>query len=654
MSPNGKYIVKLNFNGTVRKVEIDDTLPVSNTARHIHLLDRRNPNLLWPALIEKAYLKFRGGYDFPGSNSATDLWTLTGWIPEQVFVQDKEFDPNALWKRIQNAHKYGDVLVTLGTGVLTEAAEQDIGLSGEHDYAVICLREHDGRRLLQIKNPWSQAPIWKGRVYDPYSRQGDSTEPRHVNIMDMDDDVFVTSKVNMDTSLPTSAIWIDLESVCLYFEYIYLNWNPGLFKHRQDIHFSAPVETHALSFIDSPQCSLSIAQESITWLLLSRHYHSREDNSPEDVQDSGDDTFTLYVFDKIGTRIMSSQGYLTRGPSSDTPQSLLRIDDLRPKELYTVVVAPDRPPLTANTLTLSAFANASIDLELARSQYLQTVTHDGTWDEITAGGNAYSPTYAQNPQYKLEITQPTQVAAVLETPIRDIAIHARVVRGKGRRVATVRARDVVIASGDYKRGGTYAEGTVETGSYTVIVSTFNMGELAPYTLRIMSDVPVTLTQLAREGAGRIRTRLAPATFQIGQQRLAMPLLPKRMTRFKVFATHSSRNAPMSPSIPVSAAASTMIGHAQEMSMVRVTVELGSDPERQILIASSEGEFSNALAGVRTEEIDISPDMARDEVMWLVIERLVVSHDLKEDVFDVDIFYEQPDSLAVGVWRRFDD
>ena len=87
MSPNGKYVVRLNFNGTYRKVEIDDRLPVSKTARVMHVIDRRNPGLLWPALIEKAYLKVRGGYDFPGSNSGTDIWILTGWIPEQVFLQ---------------------------------------------------------------------------------------------------------------------------------------------------------------------------------------------------------------------------------------------------------------------------------------------------------------------------------------------------------------------------------------------------------------------------------------------------------------------------------------------------------------------------------------------------------------------------------------
>ena len=86
-SANGKYIFRLYFNGQYRKVTIDDRLPVSRTSRTLHVIDRKQPKLLWPALVEKAYLKTRGGYDFPGSNSGTDIWILTGWIPEQLFLQ---------------------------------------------------------------------------------------------------------------------------------------------------------------------------------------------------------------------------------------------------------------------------------------------------------------------------------------------------------------------------------------------------------------------------------------------------------------------------------------------------------------------------------------------------------------------------------------
>jgi calpain-7 len=87
VSPGGKYIFRMHFNGCFRQVTIDDRLPCSRTDRSLFVVDRHNPQLLWPALMEKAYLKVRGGYDFPGSNSGTDLWVLTGWIPEQLFLQ---------------------------------------------------------------------------------------------------------------------------------------------------------------------------------------------------------------------------------------------------------------------------------------------------------------------------------------------------------------------------------------------------------------------------------------------------------------------------------------------------------------------------------------------------------------------------------------
>ena len=78
----------LFFNGCQRQIVIDDLLPQSRQRTPLHVVSKINPDLVYPALIEKAFLKVFGGYDFPGSNSSADLYVLTGWIPEVVQLQE--------------------------------------------------------------------------------------------------------------------------------------------------------------------------------------------------------------------------------------------------------------------------------------------------------------------------------------------------------------------------------------------------------------------------------------------------------------------------------------------------------------------------------------------------------------------------------------
>jgi calpain-7 len=69
-NPEGKYMVKLWLNGVARQVVVDDRLPIDKNSNLLcsNSSSSREQLELWVSIIEKAYMKLCGGYDFPGSN----------------------------------------------------------------------------------------------------------------------------------------------------------------------------------------------------------------------------------------------------------------------------------------------------------------------------------------------------------------------------------------------------------------------------------------------------------------------------------------------------------------------------------------------------------------------------------------------------------
>jgi calpain-7 len=288
-NPQGKYLVKLWLNGVARCVVIDDLLPIDKYGR---LLCSQTTTTasgevgqleLWVSLIEKAYMKLCGGYDFPGSNSGVDLFSLTGWIPERVLfakdstkVRDFETHPERAWERIYSANTFGDCLITVSTtSEMTESQADAIGLVTGHAYAVLSVVEtKNGTRLLQLKNPWGRKG-WIGR----YS-SGDSNSWSDPGLC-----AEVGYNAELAAKQDDGIFWICWQDILHHFKNFHLSWNPSLFKFRATMHGCWPKDQgpvdDSFNVGDNPQYLLHLSESAISrkasvWILISRHVTKQE------------------------------------------------------------------------------------------------------------------------------------------------------------------------------------------------------------------------------------------------------------------------------------------------------------------------------------------------------------------------------------------
>ncbi|KAJ5086091.1 hypothetical protein N7532_010862 [Penicillium argentinense] len=609
LCPIGKYVFSFYFNGAFRKVVIDDRLPSSKTSRSLHVIDRNNPSFLWPALVEKAYLKVRGGYDFPGSNSGTDLWVLTGWIPEQVFLHNEDATSDEIWGRLYKAFSYGDVVLTIGTGKLTELEQKGLGLVSEHDYAILNMKEDGGRRQFLLKNPWAGA--------EPTTRQASRDDP--------------------PSHLSPGTFWMDCEEVLQNFENLYLNWNPGLFKYREDIHFTwdlSPGRVVAKSFVKNPQFSVHNESGGTVWLLLGKHFktdHHRLMKNP-DPESREVGFISIYIFQADGKRVSLSDGALYRGPFVDSPNTLMRLE-MPPKTTYTAVISEQSLPSSTQNFTLSAFSTSHVSVARSQDRYMCLNKAVGSWTSLTAGGNAESARYSSNPQFSLQVSEKTDVSILLESEEAELATHVKLFWSNGQRIARVRSRDIIADSGDYRRGCALAETTsLEKGIYTIVCSTFASDQVGHFTLWISSDIPCTVQPLASEFAGRRVAVSDVGVLHPGKDRMLASLQTSRLTRLRLIARNKlskigSRSVAPSP--------------------VLMTVELGQGPYKEVLAASEDGSHCDAASGVRVDDFDLSPNLDSRGQVWIVIERIGGPGGQVEDHFEVEALAEE--RVEIGEW-----
>lgn len=476
LSPNGKYIFRFYFNGCWRRVDIDDTLPTSTNSRLLHVIDRSRPGLLWPALTEKAYLKVRGGYDFPGSNSGTDLAVLSGWIPQQVFLHDDEVEPDKLWEELVEAFNNGNIFLTIGTGKLSRREQKQLGLAADHDYAVLEMTESGGVRELLIKNPWADGDVWKGAT----RRKPNPKAESYPDLPPVD---------GSDQMLP-GTFWMDFNSVFQHYENLYVNWNPGLFKHREDRHFSwnIPEQQPSSTILDTnPQFTIESSEDGEVWLLLNRHFRTGDYTQSTNGK-NGFISISLYA--KDGHRLLLSGDAKHQGPFVDSPNTLLRFLTL-PHKRYTAVIVQQGLPTGKHNFTLSLFSQHPSTLTESPLRYSNTTTLTSAWTRSNSGGNSDSLTYLNNPQFQITLLSWQHIAFVLRitptTTTTSPEIHVKTLLAtpshpSGGRITRLRPRDILAHSGSYRPSACVLEITLSRGTYTLICSTFDSHQHSEFTL----------------------------------------------------------------------------------------------------------------------------------------------------------------------------
>lgn len=524
-------------------------------------------------------------------------------------------------------------MITLGTGKLTDRDERDLGLAGEHDYAVLDIKEAGSQGLLLIKNPWCEGTIWEGAqtLPDSYSKgQSWSEELRDA--------------LPVNGPSTSGTFWMSLEDVAQHFESLYVNWNPGLFRFRQDHHFSwtLPAIKTPGSFIHNPQYAVESNSSGTVWVLLSRYFATAERDMVKSKSRSLADTssalgyISLYVFKADGRRVYLSDDAFHRGPFVDSPQTLARLE-ISPSTPYTIVVAQDHLPLPKYSFTLSFFSRSPLTVTPASDALAHFTTRTGSWNTRTAGGNASAPSYPANPQFSISVPSATDITLILETDQEELAVHVNMVWAGGARVTALTSRDILGGSGDYRRGCALASfRDVAAGRYTIVCSTFDAGRLGSFTLRVGSMVPCEVAPVPAEGAGRLSLRLPVLAFRDGVHRMLAPMTVARMTRARVVV----RGGVYSRSSASGTAARPLL---------RVSVERGQGPNKTVLDVSGRGEFSDAPAGIRTADLDLSPGMAHPGGLWIVVERLGGRYGV--DDVDVEVLSESP--VTVGLWGTGD-
>ncbi|PFX26433.1 Calpain-7 [Stylophora pistillata] len=290
------------------------------------------------------------------------------------------------------------------------------------------------------------------------------------------------------------VFWISWECVLQFFDVIYMNWNPKLFKYRFSLHSTWTAaegpKRDAYNIGDNPQYKLELLSsdsDAVVWILLTRHITQKDDFA------ENKEFITVHVYKSDGRRVFYPDNPLLEGTKINSPFYLAKLNAPKGTNRFTLVVSQYEKTNTIH-YTLKVFSSTEFRLSPVPVPYTVEKQVTGEWSGKFAGGCPNFSSHCNNPVYRLQIkmTSPSETAEVLlklRGP-KQFSVGA-IFRSVER---TSDGRPIYEAYSETYRPGFYVQQLtrVPTGTYDVIPSTFQPGQEGPFILTISASCKIAL------------------------------------------------------------------------------------------------------------------------------------------------------------------
>jgi len=204
----GAFCVRFYKGGYEEIIIIDDYFPAYPNGQWAFVKGGEEGLELWPMVLEKAYAKMYGSYNFIEAGKVQyALADMTDGFPQQLDLRKDAKNLPVFWEKLKTFKKHGALM---GAGspenAMGDRAINELGIVQGHAYAILDVVEIDGYKLLQMRNPHGTRGVeWEGDWGDD-SEKWSQRYKQKLNYENKNDGVF----------------WIEVDDFIEQFSYIYV------------------------------------------------------------------------------------------------------------------------------------------------------------------------------------------------------------------------------------------------------------------------------------------------------------------------------------------------------------------------------------------------------------------------------------------------